>query len=174
MDFKKMGNLIQTIAPTIATALGGPLAGLATKTLSEAVFGHADAGEGEISLALASASPDVIMKVKESDQNFKVKMHELDIDLERIKGEDRKSARDMLIGTGSMTPAVLSYSIVIAWGIIQYFLFTTVIEQSMRELVARMFGTLDSALMLVLGFWFGSSSGSHAKDQIINDKGSQK
>ena len=171
MDFKKMGSLIQTIAPTIATALGGPLAGLATKTLSEAVFGHQDAGEDEISLALASASPETILKVKQSDQEFKTKMRELDIDLERIKREDRKSARYMLIGTGSVTPAVLSYSIVIAWAIIQYFLFTTVIEQSMRELVARMFGTLDSALMLVLGFWFGSSSGSHEKNQIINDKG---
>jgi len=28
----------------------------------------------------------------------------------------------------------------------------------MRELIARVLGTLDGALMLVLSFWFGSSN----------------
>jgi hypothetical protein len=52
----------------------------------------------------------------------------------------------------------MSYVIVVCWAIIQYFLFTHVIDASMRELIARVLGTLDGALMLVLSFWFGSSN----------------
>jgi hypothetical protein len=34
MDLSKIGGLLAQVAPTVATALGGPLAGLAVKTLS--------------------------------------------------------------------------------------------------------------------------------------------
>ena len=85
-------------------------------------------------------------------------MKQLDIDLVRIAADDRNSARNMAVGTHSLTPSVMSYVIVVCWAIIQYFLFTHVIEASMRELIARVLGTLDGALMLVLSFWFGSSN----------------
>ena len=169
MNLSKIGGLLAQVAPTVATALGGPLAGLAVKTLSEAMFGHQDASESDVSAALMNATPDQLQKLKEIDASFKTRMKELDIDLEAIAAEDRKSARSMMTMTGAQTPAILSYSVIIAWVIIQYYLFTTIIDPSMRELIARVLGTLDGALMLVLSFWFGSSSGSHAKDQTIND-----
>jgi len=169
MNLSKIGGLLAQVAPTVATALGGPLAGLAVKTLSEAMFGHQDASESDVSAALMNATPDQLQKLKEIDASFKTRMKELDIDLEAIAAEDRKSARSMMTMTGAQTPAILSYSVIIAWVFIQYYLFTTVIDPSMRELIARVLGTLDGALMLVLSFWFGSSSGSHAKDQTISD-----
>lgn len=169
MNLSKIGGLLAQVAPTVATALGGPLAGLAVKTLSEAMFGHQDASESDVSAALMNATPDQLQKLKEIDASFKTRMKELDIDLEAIAAEDRKSARSMMTMTGAQTPAILSYSVIIAWVFIQYYLFTTIIDPSMRELIARVLGTLDGALMLVLSFWFGSSSGSHAKDQTIND-----
>ena len=158
MDLSKLGGLLGQLAPTIATALGGPLAGLAVKTISEALFGHQDANESEVSAALMSATPDQLQKLKEIDGTFKTRMKELDIDLVKIAANDRASARDMAINTHSFTPSVMSYVIVVCWAIIQYFLFTHVIEASMRELIARVLGTLDGALMLVLSFWFGSSN----------------
>jgi hypothetical protein len=158
MDLSKLGGLLGQIAPTIATALGGPLAGLAVKTISEALFGHQDANESEVSAALMSATPDQLQKLKEIDGTFKTRMKELDIDLVKIAASDRASARDMAIGTHSFTPSIMSYAIVVCWAIIQYFLFTHVIEATMRELIARVLGTLDGALMLVLSFWFGSSN----------------
>jgi len=82
----------------------------------------------------------------------------------RIAANDRESARNMAVGTHSFTPSIMSYVIVVCWALIQYFLFTHVIDASMRELIARVLGTLDGALMLVLSFWFGSSN------PIIGDK----
>lgn len=158
MDLGIFGKLIENIAPTIATALGGPVAGMAVKALSKALFGHEDGSQDDITNALATATPEQLSAIRKIDADFKVQMKSLDIDLVRIAASDRASARDMAIGTHSFTPSVMSYVIVGCWAIIQYFLFTHVIEASMRELIARVLGTLDGALMLVLSFWFGSSN----------------
>jgi hypothetical protein len=158
MDLGKFGGLIETLAPTIATALGGPVAGLAVKALSTALFGHGNADEADITAALGSATPEQISAIRKIDNDFKVQMKSLDIDLVKIAASDRASARDMASSTHSYTPSVLSYITVFCWAIIQYYLFTHVIDPSMRELIARVLGTLDGALMLVLSFWFGSSN----------------
>ena len=158
MDLGIFGKLIENVAPTIATALGGPVAGMAVKALSTALLGHGDGSEDDITAALSSATPEQIAAIKRADNDFKVQMKQLDIDLVRIAADDRNSARNMAVGTHSLTPSVMSYVIVVCWAIIQYFLFTHVIEASMRELIARVLGTLDGALMLVLSFWFGSSN----------------
>ena len=39
---KTFGPLLGSVAPSIATALGGPLAGMATKALSQALLGNED------------------------------------------------------------------------------------------------------------------------------------
>ena len=158
MDLGIFGKLIETVAPTIATALGGPVAGMAVKALSTALLGHDSGSEDDIRDALATATPDQIAAIRKVDADFKVQMKSLDIDLVRIAANDRASARDMAVGTHSFTPSIMSYVIVCCWAVIQYFLFTHVIEASMRELIARVLGTLDGALMLVLSFWFGSSN----------------
>jgi hypothetical protein len=158
MDLGPFGKLIENVAPTIATALGGPVAGMAVKALSSALLGHGDGSEDDIRTALATATPDQIAAIRKVDADFKVQMKSLDIDLVRIAANDRDSARHMAVGTNSLTPSIMSYVIVVCWACIQYFLFTHVIDPSMRELIARVLGTLDGALMLVLSFWFGSSN----------------
>jgi hypothetical protein len=164
MDLGIFGKLIENVAPTIATALGGPVAGMAVKALSSALLGHSDGSEDDIKAALATATPDQIAAIRKVDADFKVQMKALDIDLVKIAAGDRASARSMAVSTQSFTPSIMSYVIVVCWALIQYFLFTHVIDASMRELIARVLGTLDGALMLVLSFWFGSSN------PIIGDK----
>ncbi len=164
MNLGIFGKLIENVAPTIATALGGPVAGMAVKALSNALLGHGDGSEDDIKTALATATPDQIAAIRKVDVDFKIQMKALDIDLVKIAAGDRASARSMAINTQSFTPSIMSYVIVVCWALIQYFLFTHVIDASMRELIARVLGTLDGALMLVLSFWFGSSN------PIIGDK----
>lgn len=154
---KTFGPLIGSVAPTIATALGGPVAGMAVKALSNALFGHQDASDEEIQAALANPTADQLAALKKIDADFKVQMKSLDIDLERIAASDRDSARNYAIMTHDMTPRVLAVIVVVAWGTVQWFLLHNVIDSSMRELVARVLGTLDGALMLVLSYYFGSA-----------------
>jgi hypothetical protein len=154
---KTFGPLIGSVAPTIATALGGPVAGMAVKALSGALFGHDGATEEDIKTALANPTADQLAALKKIDADFKVQMKSLDIDLARIAASDRDSARNMAVMTHDWTPRVLAVVIVMSWGIIQWFLLHNVIEPSMRELIARVLGTLDGALMLVLSYYFGSA-----------------
>ena len=71
----------------------------------------------------------------------------------------------MQVATRSLVPPLLAILVIAAWGFVQYFLMTNVIDPSMRELVARVLGTLDGAVIMILSFYFGSSSGSQAKDE---------
>jgi len=169
MDLGKFGYLIETIAPTIATAIGGPVAGMAVKALSTALLGHENGTKDDITNALATATPDQIVAIKKADNNFKVQMKKLDIDLERISADDRDSARKMRIETKDRTPDPLSFVVIISWVVIQFYIFSHVIDPTMRELVARILGTLDAALTLVLSFWFGSSNGSRQKDDTLSN-----
>lgn len=162
------GNLIKQVAPTIATALGGPLAGLATKTLSEALLGNADGSPDEIAAALGNATPDQLAKLREIDANFKTTMKKLDIDLAQIDASDRGSARNREIQTGDKTPMVLA-------GVVCFGFFGTLIGLMLYGLPQRgqdalliMLGALGSAFTAIVSYYFGSSSGSRQKDQIID------
>jgi len=154
---KTFGPLIGSVAPTIATALGGPVAGMAVKALSGALFGHENGTDEDIQTALANPSADQLTALKKIDADFKVQMKSLDIDLEKIAASDRDSARQMAINTHDWTPRILAVIIVVAWGSVQWFLLHNIVDASMRELVARVLGTLDGALMLVLSYYFGSA-----------------
>ena len=154
---KTFGPLIGSVAPTIATALGGPVAGMAVKAISNAIFGHENGTEEDIQAALANPTADQLSALKKIDADFRVQMKSLDIDLERIAASDRDSARNMAIMTHDWTPRILAFVVVAAWVIMQWNLFNGIIPDSMRELISRMLGNLDGALMLVLSYYFGSA-----------------
>jgi len=157
---------LKSIAPTIATALGGPLAGLAVNAVSSALGIDPDKVQDTINSGKLTA--DQIASIQQAELALKQRAQELGLDFEKLAVADRASARQMQMTTGSFIPPALSIMIVLAWATVQFFLLTHVIEPTMRELIARVLGTLDGALMLVLSFYFGSSSGSQAKDNLLH------
>lgn len=164
----KARQVLGAVAPTVATALGGPLAGVAVKAVAGALLGNEDAPEEEVAMAIAKATPEQLLAIKKVDADLKVRFKELDVDLERIAASDRDSARRREVDAGGdWTPRILAVVIVIAWCAVQYTLLTEVIDPSMRELVARVLGTLDAALMAVLYYYFGSSAGSARKTEAL-------
>jgi hypothetical protein len=154
------------IAPGIATALGGPLAGLAVTAISKAL--GIDEKDVQSTIEQGKLSADQLSSLKQAELELQSKAQELGLNFEKLAVDDRKSARDMQVSTKSFVPALLSILVVCAWALIQYFLLTHVIAQEMRELVARVLGTLDGALMLVLSFYFGGSSDSQDKDAMLH------
>ena len=166
MDLGIFGKLIQSVAPTIATALGGPVAGMAVKALSNALLGHENGSEDDIMSALSTATPDQIAAIKKVDNDFKVQMKQLDIDLVRISVEDRSSARRMYAETKTwLVPTIATI-------IISSFVCVTIgtllgyakIESAMA---GTLIGYLSANAELVLAFYFGSSSGSENKDMLL-------
>ena len=174
MDLSKIGGLLAQVAPTVATALGGPLAGLAVKTLSEAMFGHQDASESDVSAALMNATPEQLQKLKEIDASFKLKMKELDIDLERISAADRDSARNMQINTNDWIPRILAILITVGFFGILVWMLIKGMPPTGTEALLMMLGALGTAWTGVVNFYYGSSAGSKAKTDALTAKELQK
>ena len=159
--------LVGTVAPGIATALGGPLAGVAVKALSTAILGKPDAPEAELAAALQSASPDTLLKLKEADRAFEAHMADLGVDLEKIAAGDRDSARNMRIATGDHTATVLAIAITIGFfGILVYLLVYGLPVQG-GDAMLIMLGALGAAFGSVIQFYFGSSVGSKNKTDAM-------
>jgi hypothetical protein len=163
-------GLLGTVAPWIGTALGGPLGGLAADAAAK-VFGLSDKTESAIKMAISGATPDQMLALKKADDDFAVQMQTLGFkeiaDLEKIAADDRDSARKMEVATHDWTPTFLALLVVVAWNYVQFYLLQHVLETTMREIILRMQGNLDAALMVVLNYYFGSSSSSRLKDQTI-------
>lgn len=168
MDLLKMfGPLLGSVAPTLATALGGPLAGLAVKSLSKALLGAEDFSEEAVMEAMATASPEQLAAVKKIDADFKVQMKSLDIDLERISVDDRKSARDMQKETRDWIPRALAVSVTAGFFAILIYMLVYGLPTTGNEALLLLLGALQTAWGGIIAFYFGSSSGSQKKDAMI-------
>jgi len=166
----KFGPLLGQVAPTIATALGGPLAGVAVKTLSNVLFGHEDGTEEQVSAAMANATPEQLAAIKKIDADFKVQMKSLDIDLERIASGDRDSARHMQRETKDWVPKVLAIVITLGFFGILIWMLLNGMPQTGTEALLMMLGALGTAWTGVVNFYYGSSAGSKAKNDLLASK----
>jgi len=164
---KTFGPLLGSVAPTIAIALGGPVAGMAVKAVSNALFGHENGTEDDIMAALSNPNGDQLAALKKIDADFKTQMKSLDIDLERIAAGDRDSARNMAIATHDWIPRVLAVGVTLGFfGIIAYIL-TFGLPATGGEALLMLIGTLGSAWTGVMAFYFGSSAGSKQKTDAL-------
>ena len=163
---------LKQLAPTAATLLGGPLAGMAVDAIGNAL-GLKDATKDQVKDLLASGTlnADQMAAIKKAEADLILKVKELDIDMERVHAGDRASARDMAAKTGDIwTPRIIALVVFIVWGAVNWKLFNGTISGDMRELVARALGTLDGTLLAVVYYYFGSSSGSKDKTEAIATK----
>jgi hypothetical protein len=168
----KLLDLVRTVAPSIASAVGGPLAGMATKAISEALLGKPDGSEEELLQAAARATPEQLLALKRAEQSFAVQMRELDIDLERIAVADRDSARNREVKTKDWTPKVLAALITLGYfGALFYMLRNGLPQHGGSEAMLVMLGTLGTAWGGVVAYYFGSSAGSRAKDELMRQNG---
>lgn len=162
-------NLVRTVAPSIASAVGGPLAGMATRAISEALLGKPDGTEQELENAVASATPEQLLALKKAEQEFAVKMRELDIDLERISNEDRDSARNREVSLRDWTPRVLAGLITVGYfGVLFWMLRFGLPSTGSSEALLVMLGALGTAWGGVVAYYFGSSAGSKEKTEAMN------
>ena len=168
--------LVKSIAPSIGTALGGPLGGMAglalTKALGISDDGHKD--EAALAAAVQGASPDQLLSLKKADQEFAVQMQKLGFEnveaLEAIAAGDRASARDREIKTGDWTPKVLGLIITAGFFGLLYYLLRHEPPAGSRDILNIMLGSLGSAWIGVVTYYFGSSAGSARKTELMQTK----
>jgi len=168
MDFlKQAGGILTAIAPTIASAMGDPLAGMATTAVINA-FGLApDSSKDDVMRAVAGATPEQLLKLKEVESQLILDLKKLDVDVMKLQVDNTRSAREREIATKDWTPRVLAFSIMALYIGVQAYILGYVIPDGSVNIVMRSLGTLDAAVGLVLGYYFGSSVGSANKTEQI-------
>ena len=155
---------LSVVAPTIATALGGPLAGTAVRQLSKNLLGKDNATEEEIAKFIENANPSQLAEIKKIESDFKVEMEKLNVDIARIESGDRDSARKREMALKDNTPTFLGFLIMLGFfGLLWFLLFNKVPEEN-EAIFNIMLGSLGTMATGVVTYYFGSSAGSRAKD----------
>jgi uncharacterized protein (DUF849 family) len=167
--------ILSTVAPTLATALGGPMAGVAVTSIIKALDIKEDSTEEEVLKAISTASPESLLKLKEMEHDFKAKMKQLEVDVMALEIKDKENSRKREIETSDKTNRILAYLIVALYIAMQLWLVSgNILPQEMREIVMRALGTLDAIMGMVFSYYFGSSLGSKEKtyqiENMINDR----
>ena len=155
---------LKTIAPTIATALGGPLAGLAIEAVSKAV--GIDPKDVQSTISDGKLSSDQIMLLKQAEVDMAARAQEMGLDFAKLNVEDRKSAREMQAETRSYIPAILAVTVTIGFFGILIGMMTETFKTS--DALMLMLGSLGTAWTGIIAFYFGSSAGSQAKDDLLH------
>lgn len=156
---------LKQIAPTIATALGGPLAGLAVSAIAKAVGVEEDKVNDLISSN--KMTPEQIAQVKIAEIELKKQENELGLNFEALAVDDRKSAREMQAATRSIVPPALAGAITLGFfGILSMLLFGQV--DGNNPTILMMLGSLSTAWTGIIAYYFGSSAGSQAKTEMLS------
>ena len=158
-----MMGWLEQLAPTIASAVAGPLGGLAYEAVSKVMGNSPD--EAKALLDSGKLSADQIAQVKLAELDLQKTAKTLDLDFAKLAVDDRKSARDMEIATHSWVPAALAVFVTIGFfGILLALMYGQV--QKTDEILV-MLGSLGTAWTGIIAYYFGSSSGSAIKSQML-------
>lgn len=160
-------DIISAVAPALATALGGPLAGLAVREIGGKILGKEEATENEVAAAIAGATPETLAKLRELDQQFQTRMAELGIKLEELENADRADARARDVAAKDRIPAILAIVHAAAFFALLFVMFTTSVPQTNRDAFNILLGMLSTSMLTIMTYYFGSSRGSKAKDEIL-------
>jgi hypothetical protein len=159
-----MNDWLKQIAPTIATALGGPLAGLAVDAVSKAI--GIDPKDVQSTISEGKLSAEQIASIKQAEIAMAARAQELGLDFEKLAVDDRKSARDMQEKTQSWIPGAMAIIVTVGFFGILIGLMMETLKTS--EALMLMLGSLGTAWTGIIAFYFGSSAGSQKKDELLH------
>jgi hypothetical protein len=164
MDWLKM------IAPTIATAVAGPFGTMAYGLIAHELGISPD--EAKTTIEAGKLTAEQIASVQLAEVQIKAKAQELNLDFAQLVVADRKSAREMQAQTRSYIPAVLAISVTIGFFGILIGMMTETFKTS--DALMLMLGSLGTAWTGIIAFYFGSSAGSQAKDDLLHQSSPTK
>ena len=157
---KKLLNMVGTVAPMLATSMGGPLANIAINTIAKRM--GVDATPQAVQTRLDAGDANDLLAIKECEAEFEVKMKELELDETRLLVEDTQDARSRFSKdwtTRIMGIATLS-------GFLAYIFLVTLQppEQNSEALINLVLGYLGGLASAVISFYFGASNAGGSDD----------
>ena len=147
-------NIVGAVAPTLGTALGGPMAGMAGIMIAE-VLGVPNNPKA-IEKGIAEATPEQMLELKKAEQAFEVQMKELDVDVFKLETQDKQDARNKF--SKDWTARIMGIATV--GGFLGYIFLVTLQppEQNSEALINLVLGYLGGLASAVISFYFGASN----------------
>lgn len=152
-------DILGVVAPSLGTAIGGPLGGIAAKTIATKLLGDSEASEELIAAAVTNATPEQLAMLKKAELEFKSELKKLDIDLAKIHADDRDSARKRQVAMKDHVPSVLAVLTLVAF--FGYIGAVTFWPQSVSADIGFIniaVGWLGGTASTVVAYYFGSSN----------------
>ena len=170
-------SVLSKLAPSLASAAGGPLAGTAVAAL-EHVFGldanptgDLAARQDSITVAMAGATPEQLLAVRKADNDFQARMTELGFEsaaaLGKLANEDRASARSREVTVRDWTPRALAIAVTVGFFFILGYMAVAEVPVGSKDMLNIMLGSLGAAWLAIVGYYFGSSADSAHKTDML-------
>jgi len=158
MNFGALKGVIGAVAPTLGTALAGPLGGTAAQAISAVLGCKTD--PKSISTAMQNASPEQLAEIKKAELDFEAQMKKMDVDIFALETADVQDARKA--HKGDWTPRVFGLLALI--GFLSYIFLVTIQppDANSDTIVSLVLGYLGGLVSGISSFYFGAS---HAKDE---------
>jgi hypothetical protein len=163
-----MNDFLKSLFPLIGTALGGPLGGAAAAFAADKLgLDPKDVKAVTEVLNGGKMTPEQIAQVKLAELDFQKFLEANKIKLEEIAALDRTSAREMLKSTRSYVPATLTFVITTGYFVTLIGMMTQAFTIADSQVMLIMLGQLGTAWGVAIAFWFGTTSGSKDKTDIL-------
>ena len=144
----KLGSLLKSLAPTLGTAIGGPMGGMAAKMVASKL-GITATDTKSIEQAIEDAGPEQLEAIKAADQEFQLKMKQMNVDVFAKEVEDVQDARKVF----GNDPIPKLFAMVALIGFLGYVFLVTMQDPESND---------DAIVNLVLGYLGGLVSGISA------------
>jgi hypothetical protein len=160
-------DTVRKIAPTVASVLGGPAAGMAVSALGS-ILGVAEPTQDKIATMIEDAqlTADHLAEIRKLELQYQNDEKERGFKYEELATDDRKSARDMQMATHSVWPGILSAITTLAvLGVIA----ARMMGQSLPNdpTTVQLIGSLTTGWGMALAYWFGTTRSSSEKNAYL-------
>jgi len=164
--------LLKKVAPNIEAALTGYMPSYALKKLSSVLLKKDDATEEEVEKAISEASPEQLAAIKAIDAKLKTDLGKLGVDLKNVSSSRTNLSKNLT--TKDYVSSTMGLGIMLGFFGVLVLLMVLPADTSLTgnklQIINIMLGSLGTMAMGVVSYYFGSSSGSKEKNQIMKSK----
>ena len=158
---------LKQLAPTVASALLGPLGGVAVAAVGN-LLGVSNATQDKIAEVIKSGqlTTEQIGEIKKLEMQYKENEAERGFKYSELEFKDRDSARRREVDTKDNTNKILAFTIT---GAFLAMVAATLLGYAKVEsvLAGTLVGYLSAKAEQVLAYYFGSSMGSKSKTDLL-------
>ena len=146
-------NIVGAVAPTIGSAMGGPLGGMAMNKIADVLGVPND--QKSIQQAIQNATPEQMLELKKAEQEFEIQMEELGVKVFELETQDKQYARGMF--SKDWTARIIGLFTI--GGFLGYIFLVTLQppEQNSEALINLVLGYLGGLASAIISFYFGAS-----------------